>query len=250
MSAMMRAALELAAAGWSVFPCQWEGPDGKAPLTMHGHHDASREPEQIRRWWDRWPLAMIGASVPDSLLVFDIDPRNGGSLTALEQVLGVLPATLSARSGRGDGGGHLYFLRPHGTLSSTALPAGIDLKRSGYMIMPPSLHPATGEPYRWHDVTAAPAALPQQARAVLRPAQRRQYVNPAPAGDGVGLIRHVATAAPGDRNKCLFWAACRAYEDNLPVLDQLRAAAVATGLHEAEIERTIVSASRTIGVNA
>jgi hypothetical protein len=43
---------------------------------------------------------MIGARVPDSLLVIDIDPRNGGSLEALTNQVGALPETLTAWSGR------------------------------------------------------------------------------------------------------------------------------------------------------
>jgi hypothetical protein len=40
-----------------VFPCN---PDDKRPFTLHGFKDASREEEQIRAWWARFPEAMIG----------------------------------------------------------------------------------------------------------------------------------------------------------------------------------------------
>src|SRR4029450_7633617 len=130
-----RAALELAAQGWAVFPCRWRGENAKAPLTINGHLDASRDPNQIQRWWTRWPSAMIGASVPESLLVIDIDPRNGGDLAELESTTGPLPATLTAWSGRNDGGQHLYYLRPPGVLTSTRLPEGIDLQVNKYCIV-------------------------------------------------------------------------------------------------------------------
>jgi hypothetical protein len=107
------------------------------------------DPDQIKLWWTKWPNAMIGAAVPESLLVIDIDPRNGGSLQALTDLVGALPETLTAWSGRNDCGHHLYFLRPPGPLTSTRLPEGIDLKINGYCIVPPSIHPATGLPYRW-----------------------------------------------------------------------------------------------------
>jgi Bifunctional DNA primase/polymerase, N-terminal len=70
------------------------------------------DPDQIKAWWIRWPNATIGARVPESLLVIDVDPRNGGSLAELESLTGPLPATLTAWSGRDDGGRHLYFRRP------------------------------------------------------------------------------------------------------------------------------------------
>jgi Bifunctional DNA primase/polymerase, N-terminal len=131
--------LDLAAHGWDVFPCKWRGKNAKAPLTTNGHLDASRNPDQITTWWTRWPSAMIGAPVPESLLVVDIDPRNGGSLTELESLTEALPPTLTAWSGRNDGGHHLYYLRPAGPLTSTRLPEGIDLK-----IEPPRACPAAG----------------------------------------------------------------------------------------------------------
>jgi hypothetical protein len=75
--ALLAAALDLVAQGWAVFPC-WERnyrtnpktgePEGaKSPHSderlrlVNGHLDASRDPDQIRAWWSRWPRAMIGA---------------------------------------------------------------------------------------------------------------------------------------------------------------------------------------------
>jgi hypothetical protein len=70
------AALELAAQGWDVLPCKWCGDNAEARLLPPpGHHLATRDPEQIRARWRRWPHAMIGARVPDSMLVVDLDPR-------------------------------------------------------------------------------------------------------------------------------------------------------------------------------
>ena len=159
-NAMLAAAWALAAAAWEVFPCKWTGPYAKAPMTVNGHRNATMDPDQIKLWWTKWPNAMIGARVPDNCIVIDIDPRNGGSIEALEEFTGSLPATLTVWSGRNDGGRHLYFQRPASPLSSTRLPKGVDLKANGYCIMPPSIHPATGQPYRWQDEDAPAAAIP------------------------------------------------------------------------------------------
>jgi hypothetical protein len=246
------AAVELAAAGWDVFPAHPTGPWAKSPvsaLVPHGHLEASRDPDVIRRWWRRCPNAMIAAPVPASLMVTDIDPRNGGSAEALEALVGPLPTTLTAWSGRNDGGRHLYFLRPAGEFTSSRLPAGIDLKVRGYCVVPPSVHPATGSPYRWE--IHEPAPLPSRLRELLRPrpiATRRVSRTPTQAS---ALVRFVAGLEPGERNRGTFWAACRAADGGtLPLVgDALVAAAVATGLPEHEASRIVASAVRTTGAH-
>jgi hypothetical protein len=55
-----------------VFPC---GKD-KRPLTKHGFKDATTDVSQIRRWWNRFPDALIGVPTGSTsgLLVIDVDP--------------------------------------------------------------------------------------------------------------------------------------------------------------------------------
>jgi hypothetical protein len=247
-SALLLAALESADAGWQVFPCTPTGSHAKAPLTGHGHLDASRDPDVIREWWGKWPTAMIGAPVPESLVVLDIDPRNGGSFAALEHAAGPVPPTLTCWSGRGDGGRHLYYLRPAGELTGTNLPQGIDLKASGYCILPPSIHPASGRPYQWE--IREPARLTPRMREMLRPRRRvAQVAQVALSKGGEGLIRLVGSLKDGARNRGLFWAACRAAEDGIlsQIEDQLVSAAIDTGLTEREARQTVASATRAVG---
>jgi hypothetical protein len=243
IASLSEAALDLAANGWAVFPCRHTGPAAKAPMTKNGHLDASRNQDQIETWWKQSPYAMIGAPVPDSLLVIDIDPRNGGSVDALEPLVGELPPTLTAWSGRNDGGRHLYFLRPFGPLTSTRLPEGIDLKVNGYCIVPPSIHPATGQPYRWEE--CEPTTLPSRLQELLRPPPQpiRTYRSGG-AGSSAGLIRTVADAPERQRNKVLFWASCRAAENGFidQIADELISTAVSNGLPELEARRTVASA--------
>jgi Bifunctional DNA primase/polymerase, N-terminal len=242
------AALALAAHGWAVFPCKWRGENAKAPLTINGHHDASRDHDQITAWWTRWPNAMIGAPVPESMLVIDIDPRNRGSLDALEQIAGPMPITLAVWSGRNDGGRHLYFQRPLGQLTSTRLPDGVDLKVGGksYCVVPPSIHPDTGKPYRWVS-RCEPAILPARLQGLLTPPPRPIYRPRNRNTSAVGLLRKVAEASEGNRNNALFWAACRAGEDGIldEIEDQLLAAAISTGVSELGARKTVTSARRT-----
>jgi hypothetical protein len=237
------AALDAALKGWRVLPCS---PSTKAPLLAHGHLEATTDAETICAWWRRWPAAMLGAVVPDPYVVLDIDPRNRGSMEALEEAAGPLPQTLICWSGRGDGGRHFYFLRPPGSLTSSRLPKGIDLKVNGYCIIPPSLHPATGEPYRWelHDV----ARMTPRLRELLRPTLALKYKAFGGSRGGAPLVRLVASVNEGERNSALFWAACRAAEQGIlsTIEADLMAAAVSRGLPEPEARRVIASALRTV----
>ena|SRR5690625_3879259 len=142
----------------------------KRSLIKDWPNAASSDPEQIRSWWKQWPHAQPAAVVPEHITIFDIDIRNGGSLEALEAVTGPLPDTLTSWSGRGDGGRHLWFKKPAGEISQRQLPKGVDLRKPGvhYVIIPPALHPVTGQPYTWNNVPYV-AELPQQAVDALAP---------------------------------------------------------------------------------
>lgn len=151
-------AAEYAATGWRVFPLR-----GKVPAIRGGRGllDATADVARVSAWWDRdYRDANIGLRPPDNVIVIDVDPRHGGdrSLAALIESHGPLPPTLTCLSGRRDGGCHLYWRRPFGKVTARKLGPGIDLKNSrGYVVVPPSLHPDTRQPYIW---LPAPVADP------------------------------------------------------------------------------------------
>lgn len=129
----MDAALGLAAQGVQVFPCK----ANKAPITPNGFHGATTDAATIRSWtWD----GMIGAPVPEGVIVVDIDPRNSGDATiaALEAAGHRLPV-MTRRVETGGGGLHVYLRAPDMPMRSTLGP-GVDVKRhgKGYVIVPPS----------------------------------------------------------------------------------------------------------------
>jgi Bifunctional DNA primase/polymerase, N-terminal len=247
---MLDGAYSLAAVGWEVFPCLWCGKNAKAPLVPSpGFHLATSDPEQIELWWTKWPKAMIGARIPASTLVIDVDPRKGGDLAKLVDSVGALPLTLTVWSGRNDGGCHLYFRRSGGlATTSTRLPEGIDLKDAGkgYCIMPPSIHPATGQPYRWE--MREPAILPQRLRELLRytPPPVRPFSS---NGDGSGLVRKVAETGEGNRDRVLYWAARCAVDEGLidDIERDLVAASISTGFPEKQAWNKIKSARKAAG---
>lgn len=153
-NALRDAALDYAKRGWPVFPLK---PQGKTPLTTHGHKEATTSINMIERWWDRWPDANVGVATGKALgaWVLDVDGEEGSrSLTALEQELGGLPDTLE--SATGGGGRHLFWAwndaRPVG--NRTNVRPGIDVRgEGGYVVAPPSIHPS-GRVYDWLLATA------------------------------------------------------------------------------------------------
>jgi hypothetical protein len=191
VSALGAAALAYAGAGYEVFPLRGKLPFGNCSQCeprspgyrchrpadcehelCHGLYAATSDPGRVERWWAQWPKANIGARVPRSLLVVDVDPRHGGGarLAELEGAHGALPLTRVSISGRGDGGRHCWFLHPGGALSAVRLGAGLDLKtHTGYVLLPPSRHPTTGRPYQWADPIMDPAPLPGWLVSLLTP---------------------------------------------------------------------------------
>lgn len=163
----LAAALALAARGWHVFPVK---PRAKQPLTSNGYLQATTDPDQLRAWWRQWPDANLGLAPGRSgLVVLDVDGPEG---EAHAQALGLFAEpTLSAATGRADGGRHLYFQRPPFAVSNAKLAPHLDVRGDmGYVLLPPSIHPS-GASYAWDTRGIAPAALPPLALEALRAAQ-------------------------------------------------------------------------------
>ena len=183
---MVDYALRYAAKGWRVFPvhtthsnaCSCGNAEcrspAKHPLTPNGVKDATCDPAQIRTWWEEYfPDANIGIATGQGLLVVDIDPKNGGSLEALNTFMAI-PPTASLRTG--SGGAHLYFAYDRSLIirnSAGKLAPGIDVRgENGYVVAPPSLH-ICGKRYRWDrdsGLLPAPDALLQRLLEKAPPA--------------------------------------------------------------------------------
>jgi putative DNA primase/helicase len=91
-------ALGYARAGWPVVPCAHDGERAKQPLTPKatvkgakdgGLYHATRDEAQIRSWWARWPLAMIGLRCGPADLggcgatVIDLDTKEHPAVTMI-----------------------------------------------------------------------------------------------------------------------------------------------------------------------
>lgn len=179
------------------------GSIGKHPLTQHGVKDATRDAEVIRQWWQSWPFANVGVATGHGVFVIDIDPRHGGTLEALAELVDIEHVSLA---GTGGSGWHIYFKYEKGvTLSNTAgkLGAGIDTRgKGGYVVAPPSLH-ASGNRYHWINkclITPIPEALLTRLQAPPQPSAPVPWVEadaaPSPQTDRT-------TIAEGTRNSTL-----------------------------------------------
>ncbi|MGW1343999.1 bifunctional DNA primase/polymerase [Kribbella sp. NPDC002412] len=179
MNDLLTAALDAAERGWPVFmlgrskrpvancnDCR-DNPHDPATcghLTCHGFYAATTDTERV---------AAIVAAVPggqlavrtgavSGLVVIDVDPAHGGGVSLAELVAHQLvPRTLWVRTG--SGGVHLYYRHPGREIPSRPMPnrAGIDVKADGgYVVLPPSIHHRTHEPYRWCEGLCEPSEMP------------------------------------------------------------------------------------------
>ncbi|NHN55844.1 DNA primase [Calidifontibacter sp. DB0510] len=263
---LVDAAAAYAAAGVSVFPC---APGAKRPLTRHGYLDASSDAEQVRVWWRRWPNANIGlptgrtdghaAGEAGGFDVLDIDIHPGGS--------GFLALARARRAGlvggwaclirTPSGGLHLYYPASgqQGQVSWALPSAHVDFRGiGGYVIAAPSrVITGRGRPRGYTLIGTGRDPHPLDAGAL------RQLLAPPPppprrsgravAGEPSARLGAWLVGQPeGNRNRALFWAACRAVEAGIAeaeARDVLGPAAARTGLDEREITATLASAYRT-----
>ena len=198
-------AAHYAQTGLEVFPVD---PETKAPIgategangetiwmATKGHTSATTDAAIIASWWQLRPDALIGCRIPKDMVVLDIDPRHDGLDTWDTIVAGHdLPTTRLHKSGRNDGGFHIWFQHPD--LDRIDAGDGIDVLTWGhrYTILPPSPHPATGSPYFWvqssedSDVAAMPEWLTERLtpapKAPVAPPAPRITPNPTQGGDG------------------------------------------------------------------
>ncbi len=255
---MLRAAIEYAAHGWPVFPLRGKLPAKPKTAGGRGFHDASTDPAVVAAMWVSYPGANVGVrcGAVSGLAVLDIDPAHGGvdTLTRIESERGVLPGTVTAITG-GDGL-HLLFRHRDGIGNGcNRWGPGLDLRGEGsYIVAAPSVHPGTGNRYRWSgDGTWAHPlpAWPEEQLPTTRAALPAPVVIPARTprrGPLAGLLTVVIEAAEGERNNKLNWAAYRAGEhiragrlDAREAVAALYEAAARIGLDDREVVATIAS---------
>lgn len=157
--------------GYRVFPC---GRD-KRPL-VRWTKAAATDARTIRKWWQRWPEAMIGLCTGDGLSVvdLDVDKTTGERIgEATAERLGLLAeldsglCAITPSSGR-----HVYF---SGDLPTTAgqIGRGIDTRGAGGYVIAPGSTNGSGL-YRWDGPGLLEAEPPLLPDAIVRAHRARR----------------------------------------------------------------------------
>jgi hypothetical protein len=251
-------ALAYAELGWRIFPVV---AGEKRPMYRGWQRDATTDPDLIARFWRREPGPNIGIVTGESFVAFDVE---GDHLPALRSWMTAhgcqLPDTPIARTGRG---GIHVLSRAHARAT-----AGHDLRlegvhvgelkaAGGFIVACPSVttgayswlrspidvEMSEGREWLWDLATQSAPAYAASCGRTIRIGERPMTPSRAVAM-ARGLYGVVAEATEGDRNKLLFWAACRAAEHNLEpsaITEILLDAATRAGLSEREARATIAS---------
>lgn len=157
----LEAALGYARLGWRVLPIL---ADSKAPATEHGVHDATTDEAQLRAWFENSNHNIAIAAGRDSgIVVFDVDPRNGGEDGWSEWLNqnGQLDAGAVQLTA---GGGSHHIAVWDEAIRSCKLTQGVDLLADGrYFLVYPSV--INGRAYEWEASSdpfdgVAPAPVP------------------------------------------------------------------------------------------
>lgn len=186
-------------------------------LTCHGFYAATTDRERLAAMCVRNPRGMLAVrtGAPSGTILIDIDPHHGGRIDP-----GRMPQTACVATG--SGGWHLYYRHPGKPVpcSQGRLGAGVDVRADGgYAVLPPSIHPSTGRPYRWvggRPMVEMPPALaeacqPVPALTVAAPTGptplRRAGGISSPAALLKSHLDAVAAAPEGRRRTTLYGAA-------------------------------------------
>lgn len=164
---VLQAALAYARRGWRVLPVV---AGAKVPATAHGVNDATTDEARIRAWFDSERGAALNIGVAcgreSGIVVFDIDPRNGGSETweLWTQHHGQVPDCPQQYTA---GGGMHYLARYADGIRSAKLADGLDLLSDGrYFVAYPSS--IGGKSYVWED-SADPTAGAAEGQEEVEP---------------------------------------------------------------------------------
>lgn len=246
--AMLREARAAHARGWAMIPLT-----GKRAAKKVWQAGPAASLDEVVEWAR---VRNVGARTGQvsGIVVIDDDTDDLSAATQLD-----LPLTVTAVSG--GGGRHYYFKAPTVELRNSAskLARNVDVRANGgYIVLPGSTHPDSGELYRWlegHDPDSIELApFPMALMDLLRPKRTRPRVTAQEQMEqrACEILRDVCAdvqySAEGVRNDTLnmsaFTAGGLVAAGALALgyaSDELRAAGLASGLDAAEVDATLQS---------
>jgi hypothetical protein len=246
---LLQNALNYAALGWAVFPCC---PRSKLPAFRGGFKNGTSNPALIRRWWLARSDYNVGVATgaPSCVWILDVDGNDGAtSLAKLEAAHAPLPETLISATADGC---HFWFryTSPIPCSADDRVGRGLHVRGDlGYVLAPPSTHPA-GPVYCWLN-KKSPAPAPDWLQRLTRKPPPRPITSKIPPWPWSGCSRSdaygkaaleleiasLANTLPGGRNHALNRASFS--------LHQL----VAGGeLNAAEVQRRLLDAATANGL--
>ena len=215
--------------GVPVFPCREGGDRPKSPYVANGYHQANTQTELLKHWASRYRGALYGLPcAPNNLFVLDADRHGNGdgvaNLMAVFALHGFDWQSVPVVHTPGDGL-HFIFQKPAGLAKTKGtIAAAVDVRDNGYIIAPGNVLP-DGRRYALlngsiEQLAAAIAhcSLPFMPEWLIKAALRPNrtplpFKAPATAEAATGQLRRIVQtvigAPVGNRNRILFWAACR-----------------------------------------
>lgn len=221
---MIEHALAYATAGWEVFPLHGKSTaipyphpkgdplrgtcKGECGKPGHGCYDGTTDVGQVADWWGgRYRECNIGVHVPASMFVLDVDDTR--VLAELEAEHGSLPTTRTTISGKAAGGRHFWFWHPGIPIKTKVIIDALETKqRGGYLVMPPSIHPDSGNRYKLAvdgPVVAAPRWLIDLIAKPVKTAPVASRIAPHSLSSG-GLVEFFGGSIADRFNAKTTWA--------------------------------------------
>ena len=160
--------LDYAAHGWEILLLRGKIP--AIPLRNGGHGvlDATTDAGWLADHWH--PGHNLGARVPAGVIVIDTDPRHGGETNLAELAAGrpIPDSSPVSRAAKTADATAISCTPPAKSTPNGSPTESTSKPTPATSSSPPSLHPATGLPYRWVDPETPIAATPRWLAELLR----------------------------------------------------------------------------------
>jgi hypothetical protein len=235
---ILDAALEIADAGFSVFPCR---PEDKRPALTAWPEEATTDRARLSKWWGKSPELNVGI-ITDGLVVVDIDGATNPWPEDPDRSITLAGGPVSLTPG---GGRHILFRAPDGfeiRNSTSRLGEGVDVRGTGgYIVAPPSRLP--GGVYRWAEGAplVAREALPVVPDWILDELENVAQGRPWATGGDIPA---------GSRNDALYRLGCYLRRGGLTggeigaALDRINRDRCSPGLPSRELAKVVDSVIR------